>query len=146
MNTGNQSDPSRRNSMQVLAHIMQLGRAGGAQGALSNRMRMALLNRDFNGNDFEMLQALDDDPDEHRGAQQELIDRLPLHVMTASELEENQAGDCGGSVACNICLAPYEAGDEVRTIPCMHKYHRNCIDTWLRERALCPICKHPVVA
>jgi hypothetical protein len=40
-----------------------------------------------------------------------------------------------------VCLAPYEAGDRVRTILCLHSYHADCIDPWLRLHGDCPICK-----
>jgi len=42
---------------------------------------------------------------------------------------------------CAVCLAPYEKGDQVRTILCMHAFHVECIDPWLREHSTCPICK-----
>ncbi|KAF9137644.1 hypothetical protein BG015_002661 [Linnemannia schmuckeri] len=43
---------------------------------------------------------------------------------------------------CSICLAEYEVGEQVRTLPCYHQYHQACIDPWLLNvAALCPICK-----
>ena len=42
---------------------------------------------------------------------------------------------------CSVCLTPYEAGDEVRTINCLHYFHPDCIDPWLRIHSTCPICK-----
>ncbi|KAF9963531.1 hypothetical protein BGZ65_002551 [Modicella reniformis] len=43
---------------------------------------------------------------------------------------------------CAICLADYEVGEQVRTLPCYHQYHLGCIDPWLLDMAsLCPICK-----
>ena len=143
------ASPTARNadsgeSTQLVMRLMQLGRVG-ATGGLSNRMRMALLQRDFTGDDYEMLQSLDDNTQQRRqqGAQQADIDRLPLHCITAEELAEHQHSP-GGAPTCNICLGPYELHDEVRTVPCMHQFHKACIDTWLRDKAICPVCKYRV--
>mmetsp|Transcript_43764 Transcript_43764/g.44236 ORF Transcript_43764/g.44236 Transcript_43764/m.44236 type:complete len:88 (+) Transcript_43764:172-435(+) len=44
--------------------------------------------------------------------------------------------------SCPICLEPYQPGDSVRTIPCLHTFQVHCIDPWLLEsRAECPVCK-----
>ena len=45
---------------------------------------------------------------------------------------------------CSVCLCDAEDGDAMRTLPCMHVYHADCIDKWLGEHATCPICKHDV--
>jgi E3 ubiquitin-protein ligase DOA10 len=43
---------------------------------------------------------------------------------------------------CSICLASYDIGDNIRTIPCLHYFHKDCIDTWLKSNSACPICKY----
>ena len=45
------------------------------------------------------------------------------------------------STQCAICLEPYQDGDELRTVMCLHHFHKNCIDQWLRTNCICPICK-----
>ena len=46
---------------------------------------------------------------------------------------------------CMICLVDYEPGEELRTMPCMHFFHRECIDRWLlKQGSTCPICKFNV--
>eukprot|EP00455_Lapot_gusevi_P055518 TRINITY_DN9031_c0_g1_i10.p1 TRINITY_DN9031_c0_g1~~TRINITY_DN9031_c0_g1_i10.p1 ORF type:complete len:536 (+),score=26.09 TRINITY_DN9031_c0_g1_i10:305-1912(+) len=45
---------------------------------------------------------------------------------------------------CIVCLSQYEAGDELRTLPCLHHFHCKCIDDWLCRNNSCPMCKHPV--
>lgn len=41
---------------------------------------------------------------------------------------------------CVICMGDYELGDELRYLPCLHTYHRVCIDDWLMRSLMCPSC------
>ena len=41
---------------------------------------------------------------------------------------------------CSICLGWYEQGDELRVLPCLHHFHRECADHWLKITATCPLC------
>lgn len=45
---------------------------------------------------------------------------------------------------CPICLCDYESGDDVRTLPCFHYFHVSCIDSWLNQHSVCPLCKNDV--
>eukprot|EP00419_Tripos_fusus_P044398 CAMPEP_0172820114 /NCGR_PEP_ID=MMETSP1075-20121228/15043_1 /TAXON_ID=2916 /ORGANISM="Ceratium fusus, Strain PA161109" /LENGTH=432 /DNA_ID=CAMNT_0013660737 /DNA_START=552 /DNA_END=1847 /DNA_ORIENTATION=+ len=42
---------------------------------------------------------------------------------------------------CSVCLAGFEEGEEVRSLPCNHNFHRSCIDTWLARSGMCPLCR-----
>ena len=57
---------------------------------------------------------------------------------------------CGkhcGSVAssdmgnCSICLCDMITGTQVKTLPCNHSFHKNCINTWSMEHNTCPCCR-----
>ena len=79
---------------------------------------------------------------EHRGASREQIDILPLQTLdpaAVAELKEQQT-------TCNICLEDFTVGQELRTLGCSHKFHRECIDHWLLQVASCPICKRDLEA
>ncbi|OWA53257.1 putative Flavin-containing monooxygenase FMO GS-OX3 [Hypsibius exemplaris] len=46
---------------------------------------------------------------------------------------------------CPICMVELNCGDPVRFLPCMHVYHKDCIDDWLLKHSLtCPNCMEPV--
>jgi len=70
------------------------------------------------------------------GASTDQIDQLPTRKFsqpmsnTPKEKESNK---------CNICLSEFEDGEELRTLPCAHTFHKNCIDKWLKMNKVCPI-------
>mmetsp|Transcript_167204 Transcript_167204/g.537087 ORF Transcript_167204/g.537087 Transcript_167204/m.537087 type:complete len:228 (-) Transcript_167204:92-775(-) len=45
---------------------------------------------------------------------------------------------------CVICCDDLAEGDEVRTLPCGHVYHKECVDEWLQRSRLCCLCKRPI--
>jgi len=51
----------------------------------------------------------------------------------------------GGTNLCSVCLAGFESGDEVRSLPCNHNFHRSCIDVWLQRSGMCPLCRRMVL-
>lgn len=46
---------------------------------------------------------------------------------------------------CAVCLCEYEEGEELKILPCLHRFHAECVDTWLRNSATCPVCKYSAV-
>lgn len=54
--------------------------------------------------------------------------------------------DGGYSDRCAICLELFGPGEELRILPCLHRYHAACVDPWLRarNRSECPLCRHRV--
>ncbi|KAK7318105.1 hypothetical protein RJT34_02803 [Clitoria ternatea] len=44
---------------------------------------------------------------------------------------------------CSICLCEYQPKEMLRTIPeCNHYFHANCVDSWLKMNATCPLCRN----
>ena len=76
-----------------------------------------------------------------------IVESLPVRKITAEQVLANQAKvhEEEAMAKCMVCLVDYEAADELRTMPCMHFFHRECIDKWLLKRgSTCPICKFNV--
>ena len=121
MNASASALRSNRRINQMLAQMLQGGGVGDAA-SLRSRLRLAMINRDFDGNDYELLQSLDEQ-NPHAGATEGEINRLPVHVLTQANIEN---GLSEHTKTCSICLAPYEVGDSIKTVICLVSTNLNC--------------------
>lgn len=95
---------------------------------------------------------------ENRGATDDEIASLPVEKVkhqsssNTKNLRGKQAPNPGASSStvpsgadeeekCAICLGSYEEGDEIKRLPCMHKFCNDCISRWLKISKECPCCK-----
>ncbi|KAL5666654.1 hypothetical protein ACJX0J_026762, partial [Zea mays] len=62
-------------------------------------------------------------------APESVVDSLPC--KSYKKLETPQCSD--DMEQCHICLTEYEDGDQIRTLPCKHEFHLQCVDKWLKE-------------
>ncbi|CAE8724383.1 unnamed protein product [Polarella glacialis] len=46
--------------------------------------------------------------------------------------------------ACTICCESFADGEQLRLLPCLHRYHLACIDRWLAQSRTCPVCKYDI--
>jgi hypothetical protein len=59
-------------------------------------------------------------------------------------LREARAGDAGMPEECAVCLQDFDANakETLRVMPsCSHAFHPDCIFSWLRVKAVCPLCR-----
>lgn len=87
-----------------------------------------------------------DDGRAPRGLEADAIERSTVVSTVGKKSADHAGGDTEEHCKCMICVEPFAKGDSLRTLPCLHRYHRCCIDEWLRRSCLCPICKHDVTA
>lgn len=111
-------------------HILEALEAFNDMGVASSVFQA---DRDFNENDYEMLLGLDENNHQHTGTSVHAINNLPQ-----STVQNDNAEDCA------VCLETPTIGDTIRHLPCMHKFHKDCIDPWLRRNTSCPVCKSSV--
>lgn len=123
-------------------------------------LRLSFVDRDFTEDDYEVLLALDRVAQlmdnamgarPQRGATANELNELPTHVYRSTPTVEDGENENSGiemkkldeeRSVCVICLSNFEDGDVVTTTPCFHQFHKSCIDTWLAQKAVCPICKY----
>ncbi|KAI5241533.1 hypothetical protein E4T43_05344 [Aureobasidium subglaciale] len=52
------------------------------------------------------------------------------------------AAEAGEALGCSICTDDFETGQDLRVLPCDHKFHPACIDPWLLNvSSTCPLCR-----
>lgn len=68
-----------------------------------------------------------------KGVSNQQMQSLPVHTLTSKKEEE-----------CSVCQSEYEEGEKLRTLPCFHVYHKDCIDQWLKQKNSCPVCFKPI--
>lgn len=84
---------------------------------------------------------------------------LPLHPLETGEshgLDESmikliptvtyrKPKELGVLHVCAVCLTEFEEEEKTRVLPnCLHFFHVDCIDEWLRKNANCPLCRSPI--
>jgi len=62
------------------------------------------------------------------------INTLPQCVHDGSPLP-------GDQTKCTVCLEDFTEGQSLKSLPCVHFYHTDCIDSWLMVGHSCPVCK-----
>ena len=76
---------------------------------------------------------------EQVGLSRSEIERLPSFVYTQGRWTDDDR-------KCSICLCDVEVGEKVRQLDCQHHFHQPCLDSWVAQRATCPLCVRKVSA
>mmetsp|Transcript_92760 Transcript_92760/g.258380 ORF Transcript_92760/g.258380 Transcript_92760/m.258380 type:complete len:91 (-) Transcript_92760:160-432(-) len=82
-----------------------------------------------------------------RGISKEDIETMTTLLTYSSGCNpEEKAGNIT-SDQCTICLEQFQAGEKLRMLPCLHRYHCNCVDRWLLQARSpeCPLCRNRIV-
>lgn len=63
---------------------------------------------------------------------QQAVELLPIIQISESSRKRYQD--------CSICRDSFVIGESARLLPCLHRYHVDCIDPWLLKSGKCPVC------
>ena len=77
------------------------------------------------------------------GARAPVLSKEDLEDLPCSYFEVTERHDEGDVYfKCTVCQTDFEDGDRIRTLLCLHMFHKECIDRWLTSQSgSCPICK-----
>lgn len=68
------------------------------------------------------------------------FDKLHSRIYESSQEEISDE-----NILCIICQCDFENGDEIKTLPCNHEFHADCVQSWLlNEKNECPMCRKEV--
>ncbi|KAI0601857.1 hypothetical protein F4775DRAFT_356670 [Biscogniauxia sp. FL1348] len=65
-------------------------------------------------------------------------------VATAAAAQEHPKKEDSSydHLGCSICTEDFTVGEDVRVLPCNHKFHPTCVDPWLvNVSGTCPLCR-----
>ncbi|KAL6547092.1 hypothetical protein OROMI_022813 [Orobanche minor] len=85
------------------------------------------------------LSTRDDDDDAPPSNEVKLqhIGVLIYDTCTKEGLSEEVGGGC------TICIKKYDDDQQRATISaCSHRFHKDCVEKWLRKFDSCPLCRH----
>jgi len=122
--------------------------AGGAPNIVFRGGRHVFSPR-HNGDDYEALWDLADRVGEvqRRGLNDDEIEFMPTTNFKPAAVAKDSAGSSNseeGVAECRVCLSEFEANETLRTLPCLHRFHKHCIDEWIKRNAVCPVCRVPL--
>lgn len=92
---------------------------------------------------FQRRHALTETNDSDMPAHDEAMVRRALKVIPLRRISTGENVD--EENVCAICIEPFIAKDDVRTLPCEHVFHQACLDPWLLTKPTCPLCKDNVL-
>mmetsp|Transcript_168792 Transcript_168792/g.542490 ORF Transcript_168792/g.542490 Transcript_168792/m.542490 type:complete len:360 (-) Transcript_168792:143-1222(-) len=140
--------PGLRNGMPLGARMPQSPQAGGGGGAVGTA-GVHRPREDSREGLETLMQLFAAGIRPNQGVGEQTVNRR-TGQMTYREPASPVAGSPGGGDEeerkCMVCLELFEVGQDLRILPCLHRYHVTCIDPWLATNRHCPVCKHDITS
>ena len=45
---------------------------------------------------------------------------------------------------CTVCQSNFEKDSIIFELHCKHIFHKECVNTWLARKNICPLCRQPL--
>ncbi|KAF2872007.1 hypothetical protein BDV95DRAFT_31597 [Massariosphaeria phaeospora] len=66
----------------------------------------------------------------------------PAEPLAAGVVSTQDSSTSDEALGCSICTEDFEKGQDIRVLPCDHKFHPDCVDPWLLNvSGTCPLCR-----
>lgn len=122
---------------QLMANHSREDSPGGAGAPNGARLSQQMQN-------LAMLSQLMADLMPNQGVDQSTVD-IRTAAVTCGKSEATSDKDSGDQERkCMVCLEAFKEGEALRILPCLHRYHQECVDKWLGQCRRCPICQHDI--
>eukprot|EP01006_Ploeotia_vitrea_P008599 TRINITY_DN20652_c0_g1_i1.p1 TRINITY_DN20652_c0_g1~~TRINITY_DN20652_c0_g1_i1.p1 ORF type:complete len:544 (-),score=52.48 TRINITY_DN20652_c0_g1_i1:1289-2920(-) len=124
----------RNNSGGGVVHVITLG--GGPNG---------LLSFGGGGSGLEAILHMLHEQYEPQveGASQDVIDAAS-DAWKLKDMKQLNVDADTENTNCTVCLSDFELEETLRTLPCNHIFHRDCVDRWLKTNKSCPCCRQDI--
>ncbi|KAG6005341.1 hypothetical protein E4U21_000256 [Claviceps maximensis] len=64
------------------------------------------------------------------------------HVEVSDGTADEEPRENEAYMGCSICTEDFVVGEDVRVLPCNHRFHPHCVDPWLvNVSGTCPLCR-----
>ncbi len=73
-----------------------------------------------------------------RAADPETVANLKVEKIGPAEVAANEE--------CPICQEVYVVNESVKCMPCLHRFHIDCLEPWLKMKNNCPVCRAEIKA
>jgi len=107
--------------------------------------------RSVDGASREVSEEPQTAPTEHTDGEQKKapatheVSGLAPHEPAATPSGAASTTDASQNVedlTCSICTNDFEVGEDIRVLPCNHRFHPACVDRWLLDvSGTCPLCR-----
>ncbi|CAL4907677.1 unnamed protein product [Urochloa decumbens] len=77
---------------------------------------------------------------------EDVASALPVYMYSSAGAADEEGGKQHAG-ECAVYIVDLRDGEPARCVPrCGHQFHADCVATWLRLHATCPLCRASVVA
>ena len=97
---------------------------------------------------YQLCLQLDDVQGNVKSDGWQMLAQHEINKLEVVSYSEYICAPCGSACdeKCMICQQDYQQDDMLRKLRCGHCFHRECVDPWLLQQDMCPVCRKTIDA